>query len=101
MLQPTDRRLLFDALAPPTGFKLDFAVGTTYTLDLFALLSAPVAFAFSDWQDRDGRPDWRPIGVTEGSARVCRSHLLILSGWPNPCSAKLSATVSQRRIFIG
>ena len=44
MLQPTDRRLLFDALAPPTGFKLDFAVGTTYTLDLFALLSAPVAF---------------------------------------------------------
>ncbi len=43
MLQPTDRRLLFDALAPPSGFKLDFAVGTTYTLDLFALLSATVA----------------------------------------------------------
>jgi len=75
MLQPTDRRLLFDALAPPTGFKLDFAVGTTYTLDLFALLSAPVAFAFSDWQDRDGRPTGDPLAllkaVREYADRIC------------------------------
>ncbi|MCE2752656.1 MAG: phospholipase D family protein [Pirellula sp.] len=75
MLQPTDRRLLFDALAPPTGFKLDFAVGTTYTLDLFALLSAPVAFAFSDWQDRDGRPTGDPLAllkaVREYADRMC------------------------------
>ena len=75
MLQPTDRRLLFDALAPPSGFKLDFAVGTTYTLDLFALLSAPVAFAFSDWQDRDGRPTGDPLAllkaVREYADRIC------------------------------
>ena len=75
MLQPTDRRLLFDALAPPTGFKLDFAVGTTYTLDLFALLSAPVAFAFSDWQDIDGRPTGDPLAllkaVREYADRIC------------------------------
>lgn len=75
MLQPTDRRLLFDALAPPAGFKLDFAVGTSYTLDLFALLSAPVAFAFSDWQDRDGRPTGDPLAllkaVREYADRVC------------------------------
>lgn len=75
MLQPTDRLLLFDALAPPSGFKLDFAVGTTYTLDLFALLSAPVAFAFSDWQDRDGRPTGDPLAllkaVREYADRIC------------------------------
>jgi len=75
MLQPNDRRLLFDALSPPTGFKLDFAVGTSYTLDLFALLSAPVAFAFSDWQDRDGRPTRDPLAllkaVREYADRIC------------------------------
>ena len=75
MLLPTDRRLLFDALSPPSGFKLDFAVGTTYTLDLFALLSAPVAFAFSDWQDRDGRPLGDPLAllkaVREYADRIC------------------------------
>ncbi|MCU0711561.1 MAG: phospholipase D family protein [Pirellula sp.] len=75
MLQPTDRRLLFDALSPPSGFKLDFAVGTTYTLDLFALLSAPVAFAFSDWQDREGRPNGDPLAllkaVREYADRIC------------------------------
>lgn len=75
MLQPTDRRLLFDALSPPSGFKLDFAVGTSYTLDLFALLSAPVAFAFSDWQDRDGRPTGDPLtllkAVREYADRIC------------------------------
>jgi hypothetical protein len=75
MLQPTDRRLLFDALAPPSGYKLDFAVGTTYTLDLFALLSAPVAFAFSDWQDREGRPTGDPLAllkaVREYADRIC------------------------------
>jgi hypothetical protein len=75
MLQPTDRRLLFDALAPPSGFKLDFAVSTTYTLDLFSLLSAPVAFAFSDWQDRDGRPTGDPLAllkaVREYADRIC------------------------------
>jgi len=75
MLQPTDRRLLFDALAPPSGYKLDFAVGTTYTLDLFALLSAPVAFAFSDWQTRDGRPTGDPLAllkaVREYADRIC------------------------------
>jgi hypothetical protein len=75
MLKPTDRRLLFDALAPPAGFKLNFAVGTTYTLDLFALLSAPVAFAFSEWQDRDGRPHGDPLAllkaVREYADRIC------------------------------
>lgn len=75
MLQPADRRLLFDALSPPSGYKLDFAIGTTYTLDLLAMLSAPVAFAFSDWQDKDGRPTSDPLAilkaVREYADRIC------------------------------
>jgi hypothetical protein len=49
MLDPSDRRLLLEALQPPPGYSLDHAVGTTYSLDLMALLAAPLAFsAFAD-----------------------------------------------------
>src|SRR5437764_1178797 len=57
MLGPHDRRLLLDAVRPPEGYVLDFAVGTTYSLDLLALLTAPLAFTLLDCQDADGRPD--------------------------------------------
>src|SRR3954470_6705466 len=43
MLAPADRRLLLDVLAPPEGYALDHALGTTYTLGLLALLRVPVA----------------------------------------------------------
>ncbi|NCT90977.1 hypothetical protein GXB85_08465 [Cellulomonas sp. APG4] len=46
MLTPDTRVLLGDALRPPEGFQLDVAVGTTYSLDLTALLLAPMSFAF-------------------------------------------------------
>ena len=38
MLEPRDRQLLFDALRPPDGFRFDQGVGTTYSLDLLALV---------------------------------------------------------------
>jgi hypothetical protein len=75
MLEPQSRRLLLDSLQAPDGHRLDFAVGTTYSLDLIALLAAPVAFAFSDWQDRDGRPVLEPLAllkaVRQYADRVC------------------------------
>jgi hypothetical protein len=48
MLEPDQRRLLIDALTPPPEMTLDYAVGTTFSLDLEALLIAPVAFALFD-----------------------------------------------------
>lgn len=75
MLKPSDRRLLFDSLAPPSGFHLDWTIGTTYSLDLMAMLAAPVAFAFSDWQDQEGRPIPDPIAllkaVRQYADRMC------------------------------
>ena len=47
MLEPEGRQPLLDALKPPPGFVLDRAVGTSYSLDLLALLTAPLAFARS------------------------------------------------------
>src|SRR4051795_9479339 len=48
MLQPDARHLLTDALRPPTGWRLDAAVATTYTLDLTSLLLAPLSMAAYD-----------------------------------------------------
>ena len=75
MLEPGSRRLLLEALRPPDGHRLDWAVGTTYTLDLMALLTAPVAFAFSDWQGSDGRPVMDPLAllkaVRQYASKIC------------------------------
>ena len=44
MLDPQDRQILLEALRPPEGREVTFAIGTTYTLDLLALLTAPLGF---------------------------------------------------------
>jgi len=54
MLAPDDRLLLLESLRPPSGYELDIAVGTTFTLDLVALLRVPLAFSFFDWEDGKG-----------------------------------------------
>ena len=54
MLEPRDRQLLFEALQPPNGFHFDQGIGTTYTLDLLALLTAPLAFTFFEQQSDEG-----------------------------------------------
>ena len=75
MLEPNSRKLLLESLQPPPDHQIDWAIGTTYSLDLIALLSAPVAFAFSDWQDREGRPIVEPLAllkaVRQYADRVC------------------------------
>ena len=60
MLAPDDRRLLLDALAPPDGYCLDQGIGTTFSLDLVALLRVPLAFTVFDWQQADGSPTADP-----------------------------------------
>ncbi len=49
MLSPDDRTLLVDLLAPPeAGFRLERAVGTTFTLHLTALMPIPLGLAGAD-----------------------------------------------------
>ncbi|MBI3969915.1 MAG: phospholipase D family protein [Chloroflexi bacterium] len=69
MLEPTDRRLLLEALRPPQGYSLDYAVGTTFSLDLLALLTTPLAFALFDWQDQEGRPTADPLALLQAVRR--------------------------------
>src|SRR3954454_22414252 len=44
MLEPDGRSLLLDALRPPEGYRLDYAVATTFTLHLDTALSVPLSF---------------------------------------------------------
>ena len=43
MLPPDSRITAFELIRPPSGYRLDFAVLTTYTLDLEALLVLPLS----------------------------------------------------------
>lgn len=56
MLDPHDHQLLLDSLRPPPDYELDHAIGTTFSLDLLALLVAPLAFTLFEWQDQEGEP---------------------------------------------
>ena len=54
MLNPSNDRLDYGrVLAPPAGFYLDFAVGTTYSLDLDALVGASLALGLSEETDSE------------------------------------------------
>jgi len=63
MLTPADRRLLLDVLAPPEGYALDHALGTTYTLDLLALLRVPLAATALPWSGAQGEPVNNPFAL--------------------------------------
>ena len=65
MLNPRSDRLDYgQALMPPDrGYQLDYAVGTTYSLDLQAIMLLPVALYFS--RVLDGVPDDTHLDVVE------------------------------------
>ena len=54
MLNPNNDRLDYGRLiAPPADYKLDFAIGTTYSLDLDALVGACIALGLAEETDSD------------------------------------------------
>lgn len=73
-LTPESRVMLTDALRPPAGHRLDVAVGTTYSLNLTALLLAPLSFALFDQANADelekaNAPTLDPIRMLEAVRR--------------------------------
>lgn len=56
MLEPQERHLLLEALRPPSGYELSLAIGTTFSLDLLALLTAPVAFTLFEHDSQRADP---------------------------------------------
>lgn len=55
MLDPKQNRIYYgDQLIPPDDYELDLAIGTTYSLDLEALMVLPVALFYAQKIDGDG-----------------------------------------------
>jgi hypothetical protein len=69
MLEPRERLLLLDSLRPPLGYSLEYAVGATYSLDLTALLTIPLAFTMFEVHDRDGRQSVDSLAILEALRR--------------------------------
>ncbi|HQI28454.1 MAG TPA: hypothetical protein PLT20_10260, partial [Sedimentisphaerales bacterium] len=69
MLEPRDRSLLFNALRPPAGYRLDCGIGTTYSLDLLALLTAPLAFTRFERSDESVEANEASLAVLESVRR--------------------------------
>ena len=88
MLGTRDRTLFLDSLRPPAGYRLRRAVGTSFTLDLMALLTAPLAFTFFDAHDDDGAPMADPVLLLEALRRHAEKITLFCQagaiGVPSP-----------------
>ena len=69
MLDPRERELLLESLRPPEGYRLSGAIGTSYTLDLIALVTAPLAFTLHDWEDEEGSTVSSPLALLESVRR--------------------------------
>jgi len=69
VLEPHTRTLLFDVLRPPEDHTLDYAIATTYTLDLLALLTAPVAFTLFEADDPKKLLDRNSLALLESLRR--------------------------------
>ena len=68
-LAPEARVLLTEALRPPPGYRVETAVGTTYSLNLTALLLAPLSFAVFDQADSANIEALDPIRLLEAVRR--------------------------------
>ncbi len=61
--------MLLDEFRPPSGFRLDRAIGTTYSLDLISLLAAALSMVFYQAENREDVFE-NPIQGVEAVQRV-------------------------------
>jgi len=92
MLDPRDRKLFVESLRPPPGYELDVALGTTYSLDLAALINVPLAITLYDHLSEEGRePD--PLALL-ASVRRCADRVTVF------CQAgQIYVPQSERTLF--
>ena len=104
MLGTHDRSLLLESLRPPDGYSLDRAIGTTFSLDLLALLTVPLAFTFFDWEDDEGKPTADPLAMLQALRRhagriviFCQAGQIAIPGSHKQLYAYLEESVVEVR----
>lgn len=80
MFEPGQRRLLTQSLRPPAGYDLDILLGTTFSLDLEALLMAPLAFTMFDWDESDANSGREPLALIESLRRYASRLTIFCQG---------------------
>lgn len=75
MLGQHDRETLLERLRPPDGYSLERAFATTFSLDLLALLTAPLAFSRFDGARASGEANEDgALGTPRALLRALREH---------------------------
>lgn len=75
MIRPAEDRLNYSSLLnPPLGYEVEFAIGTTYSLDLEALVGVPMALSLSE--EMDSTFIENPIFILEGLRRSADKFIL-------------------------
>jgi hypothetical protein len=94
VLAPQDRTPLLDALRPPSDFTLHTAIGTTFSLDLVAFLSASVGFTFFELDESgESMGDHTPLALLEAIRRHA-SQMLVF------CEAgRIAVPPKHRQLF--
>ena len=83
-------------LRPPDGMTLDEGIGTTYSLDLTALLVAPLAFTLFDAEDDDGRIRLQSLEVLEGLRRYAGKRAATVFARPGKSTRRGGSSRSSR-----
>lgn len=101
MLDPKDRELYIRALRPPSGYNLERAIATTYTLNLLTLLFVPLSFAKFDLKTKDKILE-EPISILEAVRRTagkfhvfCQTGGIKVSNYSHPLFQYLEDMVIQ------
>lgn len=76
MLEPQDRTTLMDLVRPPEGCSLDCAIGTTYSLDLLAMLFVPLAFTMFEWERSEDGLETNCVPILESLRRYADRYLV-------------------------
>lgn len=94
MLNPQERTLLREALRPPDGYSLDQAIMTTYSLDLMALLSIPLAFSVFHLEEHRERLEANPLALLN-ALRQYSSRIVVF------CQAGQIAVPRKTQLLLG
>ena len=94
MLNGYDRLLLTQAIVPPTGYALDEALGTTYSLDLLALVAVSLAASGVDAEMLEKPEPGDALVLLEAVRRQYSPVHDLLPGRRNPCSSGVQGCVS-------
>ncbi|HAG11461.1 MAG TPA: hypothetical protein DCK76_08810 [Desulfotomaculum sp.] len=101
MFKPAEDRLDYASiLAPPVGYECEFAVGTTYSLDLEALIGVPLALFLGE--EMDETLSENPIYILEALRKSADKFALFCEGGQikvpnkaNPVFALLESSIFE------